>query len=79
MNVTENLELIEKGELKRDYSGVGASDDDEDEDYSEPATPLTPAQVNTINVYWKQIPRKFKMSLKQLLNLSFDFVTGAGT
>jgi hypothetical protein len=45
MSDPENLELIEKGELKRDYSGAGASDDDEDEDFSEPATPLTPAQV----------------------------------
>ncbi|CAL8088933.1 unnamed protein product [Orchesella dallaii] len=45
MSDPENLELIEKGELKRDYSGAGASDDDEDEDFSEPATPLTPAQA----------------------------------
>jgi len=41
----ENLPLIERGELKRDYSGTGASDEDEEEDLSEPSTPLTPAQV----------------------------------
>lgn len=35
----ENLELIERGELKRDYSGAGASDEDEEEDFSGPATP----------------------------------------
>lgn len=41
----ENLELIERGELKKDYSGNG-SEDDEEEEYSDPATPLTPAQVS---------------------------------
>jgi hypothetical protein len=45
MSDPENLELIERGELKRDYSGNGASDEDEEEDFSEPATPLTPAQM----------------------------------
>ena len=45
-NNAENLELIERGELKRDYSGNGgASDEDEEEEFSEPATPLTPAQL----------------------------------
>ena len=37
--LTENLELIERGELKRDYSGnAGASDEEEEED--EPLNPM---------------------------------------
>jgi len=46
---SENLELIERGELKRDYSGnnAGASDDDEEEDESlTPMRTLTPAARN---------------------------------
>jgi len=45
MSDPENLELIEKGELKRDYSGNAGSDEDEEEDFSEPATPITPVQL----------------------------------
>ena len=44
--LAENLELIERGELKRDYSGNGgASDEDDEEDFSELSRPLTPTQV----------------------------------
>jgi len=39
MSDPENMELIERGELKRDYSGTGNSDEDDEEDFSGPATP----------------------------------------
>jgi hypothetical protein len=45
MSDPENLEIIEKGELKRDYSGNAGSDEDEEEDFSEPHTPITPVRL----------------------------------
>jgi hypothetical protein len=51
--ISENLELLERGELKKDYSGNGSDEDEEEESYSveSSATIISHAQVSFIEIY----------------------------